>query len=62
MKYLINAIYNVKYKSKNLEEAIKKRGYEEEFQDELADLELAFKYFDKILKDYKADEKRNAGK
>ena len=28
MKYLINAIYNIRYKSQNLEEAIKKIGYE----------------------------------
>lgn len=62
MKYLINAIYNIRYKSQNLEEAIKKIGYEKVFQDELEDLELAFKYFDKILKDYKADEKRRTDK
>lgn len=58
MQKIMNGFYNVKYKLKNLEEAIKYKCYEEEFKDELYDLDIAFQYVDEMIKEYKNKEKK----
>lgn len=57
MQKIMNGFYNIKYKIRNLEEAIKSKCYEEEFKDELYDLDIAFQYIDEMIKEYKKREK-----
>lgn len=52
MKNILNGFYNIKYKIRNLEDAIIRKELNEEFQDELYDIKIALEYINEMIKEY----------
>lgn len=60
MKDIITSFHNIKYKTENLKKAIIKKGYYEEFEEELYDVNIALEYINEMIKKYTNDGRRGS--
>ena len=60
MREIINSFYNIKYKTENLKKSIMKKGYEEEFYEELYDINVALEYINEMIKKHTENAKRGS--
>lgn len=60
MKDIINSFHNIKYKTENLKKSIMEKGYEEEFSEELYDINIALEYINQMIKKHTNDRKKGS--
>lgn len=58
MDEILNSFHNVKYKIKNLENAMIEKGISEDFEDELYDVNIAIEYINEMIKNHTKDKRR----